>query len=375
MVAKDLKVAIVHDWLVSLGGGERVVESLTKLFPQAVVYTSVYKPENMPILKQNEVKTTFLQHWPLAKKKHQLYSPLRPVAFEMLELSDYDLVISSSSAESKGVITRSETLHIAYIHTPTRYYWSGYEDYLAHPGFGALNPLARAVLPRMVKKLRRWDYAAAQRPNYLVANSAEVAGRIKKYYDRESTVIHPPVEVERFLDKPSKEGDYYLVVSRLIPYKKTDLAIEACNKLGKKLIVVGRGTDYKNLQKLAGPTVEFVQNADDKQVEKLFLNCKAFLFPAFEDFGITPVEAMAAGKPVICYGQGGATESVVNGKTGVFFPKQNGDSLAQAIEDFEKLKFDSKSIREHAKKFSETRFLEEIGGYIEQKGQNYQAFS
>lgn len=375
MVVKELRVAIVHDWLVSLGGGERVVESLTKLFPQAVVYTSVYKPESMPILKQNKVKTTFLQHWPLAKKKHQLYSPLRPLAFEMLELSDYDLVISSSSAESKGVITRSETLHIAYIHTPTRYYWSGYEDYLAHPGFGALNPLARAVLPRMVKKLRRWDYAAAQRPNHLVANSAEVAGRIKKYYDRESTVIHPPVEVERFLDKPSKEGDYYLVVSRLIPYKKTDLAIEACNKLGKKLIVVGRGTDYKNLQKLAGPTVEFVQDADDKQVEKLFLNCKAFLFPAFEDFGITPVEAMAAGKPVICYGQGGATESVVNGKTGVFFPKQTGDSLAQAIEDFEKLKFDSKTIRGHAKKFSETRFLEEIGGYIEQKGQKYQAFS
>lgn len=375
MADKNLKVAIVHDWLVSLGGGERVVESLVKLFPQADIFTSVYKPDNLPILKQNQVKTTFLQHWPLAKRKHQLYSPLRPLAFEMLDLSPYDLVISSSSAESKGVITRSETLHIAYIHTPTRYYWSGYDDYLAHPGFGVLNPLARAVLPRMVKKLRHWDYAAAQRPNYLVANSAEVAGRIKKYYKRDSTVIHPPVEVERFLDKPSKVGDYYLVVSRLIPYKKADIAIEACNKLGKKLVVAGRGTDYKTLRKLAGPTIEFIQYPDDKEVEKLFLNCKAFLFPAFEDFGITPVEAMAAGKPVICYGDGGATESVVNGKTGVFFEKQTPESLADAIEKFEKLTFDSKSIREHAKGFSEKRFLEEIGGYIEQKGQKYQTFS
>lgn len=362
----NLKVAIVHDWLVGLGGAERVVESLLKLFPQAEIYTSVYRQDKLPILQNATIHTSFLQNWPKAKTKHQLYSMLRPIAFEMFDFSDYDLVISSSSAESKGVITRTETLHVAYIHTPIRYYWGGYDDYIAQPGFGVLNPAARTVLPRVVKKLRYWDFAAAQRPDHLIANSYEVAGRIKQYYKRDSEVVHPPINVERFIDKQASQGDYYLIVSRLIPYKRIDLAIQACNRLGKRLIVAGRGSEEKMLTKMAGPTIEFVPYPSDSEVEKLFLNCKAFLFPAFEDFGITPVEAMSAGKPVICYGKGGAIESVVDGKTGLYFGKQTTDSLVKAIEKFEKMEFNPEYIRQHARTFSEARFIDQIGGLIEE---------
>lgn len=365
-----LKVAIVHDWLVGLGGGERVVESLSKIFPQADIYTSVYDESKISLFGDKKVYTSFLQHWPLAKSKHQLYATLRPLAFERFDLSGYDLVISSCSAESKGVITPTETLHLSYIHTPIRYYWSGYSEYLAQPGFGVLNPLVREMLPRLVKKLRIWDFAAAQRPDVLVANSDTVAKRIKKYYHREAKVITPPVNVEKFTKQKSREGDYYLVVSRLIPYKRVDLAILACNQLGKRLIVAGRGPELKNLKKIAGPTVEFQSNLDDRQIEKLYLGCKAFIFPGYEDFGITPVEAMAAGKPVICFAKGGATETVVDGITGVYHDNQSVESLVGAIKKLEIITFDSQKIRRHAEQFSESRFIEQIRGYIDESFKN-----
>lgn len=360
---KDLKVAIVHDWLVSLGGAERVVESFLKLFPQADLYTSVYDPKKVKLFKNRQVRTTFLQHWPLAKSKHQLFAPIRPLAFESIDLKGYDLVISSSSAEAKGVITGTDTLHISNIYTPVRYYWSGYKEYYANPGFGFLNPIVRYFMPKMTKKLKIWDYAAAQRPDSLIAISKTVSERINKYYNRPSTVIYPPVDVQRFANSSTK-SDYYLVVSRLVPYKRVDLAVEACTSLNRKLVVAGRGPELKNLKKLAGSSVEFVENPTDEDITKLYSKARGFIFSAEEDFGITPVEAMAAGTPVICYGKGGATETVVNGKTGVFHDKQSVESLSQAINKFESIKFDKEHIKQRASDFSEDKFLDLFGGYV-----------
>ena len=363
-----LKVAIVHDWMVGLGGAERVVGSMLKLLPQADIYTSVYSPDKLQLFAGHKINTTFLQNWPLSRSKHQLFSALRPLAFESLDLSNYDLVLSSSSAESKGVITPTSTLHISYIHTPTRYYWSGYNDYLAEPGFGALNPIVRLLMPSLVRRLRKWDFAAAQRPDYLVANSNVVSARISEYYDRPSQTIRPPVDTDRFGSyKENQQGNYLLVVSRLVPYKRVDLAVKACNKLGLKLIIAGRGPELPRLKKLAGSTVSFVEGPSDSQITKLYLGARGFIFSAEEDFGITPVEAMSAGLPVICFGEAGATETVIDGTTGVYHAKQTVASLVEAIGKFEATKFDRGTIVKRAKMFSESRFLDELGGYIADK--------
>ncbi|MBA3679077.1 glycosyltransferase [Candidatus Saccharibacteria bacterium] len=361
-----MKVALVHDWLTNLGGAERVVAVLHEMFPDAPIYTSVYATKRLPLLKDADIRTSWLQHWPLAQKKHQLYPMLRTLAFESFDFSEYDLVISSSSAEAKGIITPTETLHISYIHTPTRYYWSGYDDYLQNPGLGIFNPLAKLTLPRVVKKMRRWDFAAAQRPDVLIANSTTVAERIKLYYKRDAQILHPPVDVQRFAQLQNDDSDYLLVVSRLIPYKRVDLAVRACTKLNKRLIVVGDGSELKKLKALAGPTVEFRGQLPDQEVTRLFTNCRAFIFTAFEDFGITPVEAMAAGKPVIAYGKGGITDSVVHKTTGILFDNQSVESLCSAIVLFEKTQFDSKKIRSHSEKFSNEQFINAINTVIQE---------
>lgn len=363
-----MKVAIVHDWLTNLGGGERVVEALTEAYPEAPIYTSVYNPKSIQMFDQKTVKSSFLNRWPMAKTKHQLYPTLRRYAFESFDLSTYDVVISSSSAEAKGVITNTDTLHISYIHTPTRYYWSGYQDYINSPGLGLFNPLAKTVLPMVVKDMRKWDFAAAQRADYLVANSKTVQERILKYYKRDSQIIFPPVEVDRFNTSNNEENDdYYLVVSRLIPYKRVDLAVQACSELNKRLVVVGDGSELVRLRKMASNNIEFVDNANDKQVAKLYSRCKALIFTAYEDFGIVPVEAMASGAPVITYGYGGASESVIDSQTGVFFNTQSVESLKEAISRFEQMKFTKITIRNHAKKFSKTRFIREITDLVNDK--------
>ncbi len=362
-----MKVAIVHDWLTNLGGAERVVESLHQMFPEAPIYTSVYLPDKLPLLKDAKIVTSFLQHWPLARKKHQLYPMLRTLAFESFDFSGYDLVISSSSAEAKGIITSTETLHLSYIHTPTRYYWSGYEDYLSSPGLGIFNPLAKMVLPRVVKKMRHWDYAAAQRPDLLIANSKTVQSRVKKYYNRESVVISPPVDTARFeTPDKSKKEDYYLVVSRLIPYKRVDLAVRACTSLGRKLLVVGSGSELANLKSIAGPSVIFAGSLSDAETTTHFKNCKAFIFTANEDFGITPVEAMSAGKPVVAFGKGGSSETVLDGVTGVFFDSQTVDSLEKAIIKLEGASFDVSKIVARAADFSIEKFKSSMDKQIKQ---------
>ncbi len=359
-----MRVALVHDWLTNLGGGERVLAALADVFIDAPIYTSVYNPGKLSLFKDRDVRTSFLQNWPLAQRKHQLYPILRTLAFESFNFSQYDIVISSSSAEAKGIITTTETMHISYIHPPTRYYWSGYDDYLRSPGMGALNPLAKDVMPHYAKKMRHWDYAAAQRPDMLVANSQTVADRISRYYNRSSKVIFPPVDVDRF--KVSKEkGKYYLVVSRLIPYKRVDLAVQACNKLKLPLKIVGVGPEMKRLQSIAGPTIEFLGSLSDEQTASQYTNCKAFIFTANEDFGITPVEAMAAGKPVIAYNKGGATETVKDSITGVFFEKQSKESLIKAIKASEQINYSSAQIIARAELFSKKRFIKNILDLVE----------
>lgn len=361
---RNLRVAIVHDWLTNQGGAERVVWALHEAYPDAPIYTSVFDAEALPQFKNLDVRTSFLQRWPLAKSKHQLFPTLRTMAFESFDLSDYDVVISSSSAESKGVVTKPGTLHICYCHTPTRYYWSDYAQYRANTGFGILSPLVRFVMPGLVKKMRIWDFAAAQRVDRFVANSHYVQQRIQKYYRSDATVIHPPIDASRFeLNEGTREG--FVVVSRLIPYKRVDLAIKACTQLGLKLTVIGDGSETESLKEAAGPTIHFAGRLSDREVAAELGKAQAFLFTAEEDFGLTPLEAMACGTPVIAYGKGGATETVVAGKTGEFFADQTAESLIQALRSFDYKKYEPTKIRAHALAFDEKEFIKKIHKFVD----------
>lgn len=349
------KVAIVVDWLTNLGGAERTVLSLAKLFPHAPIFTSVFDPERAGTFVGRDVRTSFLQGLPLWRR-HQLYSALRPLAFERFDLSEFDVVISSSSAEAKGVITKPETLHLCYCHTPTRYYWSDTHAYAKRLEFGILNPLARLAMPRLLHRLRRWDAVAARRVDHFVANSATTARRIQKYYRRPSTVLQPFVDAQHFVPHPAAKRDYALVASRLIPYKRVDLAVRASNELGMPLVVSGDGPERKRLQELAGPQVRFVGRTTDDELRELYQHASVFLFPGEEDFGITPLEAMACGTPVVAYGRGGALETVVEGETGTFFPEQTVDSLVGVLRRFDGARFSPAACRARAERFSEPVF-------------------
>ncbi len=363
------KVAIVCDWLTNMGGAEHLVYSLHKAFPDAPIYTSVFDAEKCPKFKNLDIRTTYLQKFPRAlRNKHQLFPVLRWRAFAKLDLSEFDIVISSASAEAKGIKVKPGAKHVCYCHTPTRYYWSHYEEYLKNPGFGWLNPLIRLILPVFVGWMRKLDLKAAASVDEFIANSHEVQARIKKYYNRDSKIIFPPVEVERVQPKgPVDKANFYLTVGRQIPYKRIDLAIKACNKLSKKLIVIGQGSEHQKLVDLAGPTIKFRTDVDDLEIVEYFQQAKAFIFPSLEDFGIVPVEAMAAGTPVIAYQQGGALDYVIEGKTGTFFEKQTTDSVANAIQNFEKLNLNSQEITKYANKFSEKRFIDKMVQFVNQK--------
>lgn len=360
--ATHLKVAIVHDWLVG-GGAERVVLELHRMFPDAPIYTSYAKKEWREKL-DGKVVTGFLQYWPLSMLRKFL-PLLRIWWFTHLDLSRYDLVISSSgNGEAKGIKTGPNTTHICYCHTPTHFYWRHYSHYVKQPGFGFFDPVARLGLKVLVGPLRRWDLKAAQRPDYFIANSSHISSDIKKYYGRDSMVINPPVDTKRFssAEKTNRQG--FVTVGRQKPYKRTDLIVEACTKLNLPLTVVGSGPDHKKLTRLAGPTIKFVTKANDKDVENYLASAEAFLFAAHEDFGVTPVEAMAAGTPVIAYKAGGALDYVIPGKTGEFFDKQTVGSLIKALESFKSEKYDPKEIQSHAKKFDAEQFRQKLSDFI-----------
>ena len=368
------------DWLTSRGGAAKVEEVIAEIFPSADIYTSVCNPNLFPWLKGRKIFTTWLNKIPYFRNKHQLFAWLRPILFESFDLGGYDLVISSSSAESKCVITKPETLHVCYCHTPIRYYWSDYHEYIRERlEFGILNPLVRLVMPRMVFDLRMNDRMSAERVDLFVANSQYIVSRIKKYYRRDAKVIYPPVEVnERFnIQYPisnkshknktgEKQEDFYLFVGRLVPYKKADLVVEAFVENGRNLKVIGEGPMLGKIKKLSqgSENIEFLGFGNDEMKMEIMKKCKAVIFPSLEDFGIVPVEAMSLGKPVVAFGQGGARESIVDGITGVFFERQNVKSLNEAIERIERCEFDSERIIERAKIFSKERFCREFEEFI-----------
>jgi glycosyltransferase involved in cell wall biosynthesis len=349
-----VKVAITADWLNSFGGAERVLVQLHQMFPEAPIYTSVYDPAGLPDFMQGwDVRPSFLQRIPFAKRNHQWFLPLMPMAFEQFDLSEYDLVITTNSACAKGVITRPDAVNLCYCYTPCRYLWDLYHEYTREHR-------ARILIAPTAHWLRVWDRLAADRVDHFVGISNEVAGRIRKHYRREAEVVYPPVDVESFVPNGREPEDFYLVVSRLVPYKRVDLAIEACNRLGRRLVIVGDGPERRRLQALAGETVEFVGRRSDAEIADLYARCRAFLFPGFEDFGITPVEAQAAGRPVVAYGRGGALETVLNGVTGVLFEEQSVESLVEALQAFEAGSFVSTACRAQAERFGSGVFRRKL---------------
>lgn len=365
---KTPKIAIVTDWLTNYGGAESVISAFHDLFPDAPIYTTIYRPKKMRELgKLKNVHTTWLNQIPLAK--HQLLLGQMPTAIEMMNLDEFDIVLSSCHSVSKGVITKPSTLHISYCHTPMRYAWEKWDFESRLKKFPRL---IRPLIRHQIKKIRKWDYCAAQRVDEYIANSSYIADKIKEHYGRNSNVIYPPVQADKFKPVPNPTSDYYLAVGRLIPYKKFDLIVKVCNKLKVPLKVVGIGSDLKKIKKMAGPTVEILGRVSDEKLASLYANCKAFIFPQVEDAGIVPLEAMSAGRPVIALNKGGSLDSMKEGVTGVFFKEQTVDSLSDAIRRFETLnqvqgKFDPDVIRKHAKEFDVERFKQRIKDYIEKR--------
>lgn len=357
-----MRIAIVHDYLTHFGGAERVLKAVMELFPHAPIFTLVYDKSQMGnFVPARRLRTSFLQQFPGARRSHR-YLPLTlmPFAIEQFDFSEYDVVLSLSHSFSKGVITGANTLHISYCFTPTRYIWDGSHRYVRE---FSRNSLFQNLAPIALSYVRMWDYYAAKRADRYVTLSKYVAGRIHKYYGYKPTVIYPPVEIERFTPSASIE-DYYIVVSRLVPYKRVDIAIEACNTLGRKLKVIGTGPEMEDLKRRAGNTIEFLGFVPDEQLPALYAKSRALLFPQEEDFGITPLEAAASGRPTIAYAAGGARETIQDGITGVFFPHQTAHDLVEAIQKFETMQWNSEKIISHAQTFSQQRFLREMEEYV-----------
>lgn len=353
------KVAIVHDWLNGFAGMEQVLTALLEIFPKAPIYTSVYNPETTKSFEDQQIFTTYLQKFAIFRKKHQLAIPFMPQAFESLDLKGYDILISITTGPAKGIITQPDQLHICYNNTPTRYLWK----------LGGDNRTSGALRSRIAHKLRIWDYLAAQRPDIYLSNSINVQKRTEKIYRRKSEVVYPPVETNKFTDLERSPADYYLSVGRLVGYKKIDLIVEACCKAKVKLKVVGEGPELGLLKKIASESsqnqIELMGRVSDGERDRLYSEAKAFIFASEEDFGIVPVEAMSAGCPVIAYGKGGALETVVDGKTGLYFKEQTADSLMDAIKRFENMTFSEKEIRQQAQKFAKEVFQKQILAIVE----------
>lgn len=361
------KVAIVYDWLTNMGGAERVVLAMHDAFPDAPIYTSVFEPEGCPPFKNLDVRTTWLQKLPrFLRKRHQLFPVFRAQAFRRLDLREYDVVISISSAEAKAVRVRPNARHICYCLTPTRYYWSHYEEYKKEPGFGALNPLVRLALPAFVGRMRELDLRAIDGITDFIAISSAVAERIKKYYNRNSSIIYPPVGMRRFrnldITQPRKG---FVALGRQVPYKRIDLAVAVCTNLNLPLTVYGNGPEHEKLVAMAGPTVTFVVGAPDEVIATALTKAQGFFFPQEEDFGIVQVEAMAAGCPVIAYAKGGALDVVTEGKTGVFFSEQTPESVAKAVQKLQKMRFAPKILQAHAETFSEEKFISQLHDLVQ----------
>ncbi|MDZ7611776.1 MAG: glycosyltransferase [Candidatus Moranbacteria bacterium] len=357
-----MRIALVHDYLVQYGGAERVLECLSEIWPDAPIYTLVHDSEKVHYKFENKnVKTSFLQRFSLVKNHHRLFPPIMMTAIEQFHFDKYDVVLSDSSSFAKNVITSPKTLHITYCHTPMRYAWDDCQYYIKEfslPGF------LKKMAPFFMNYIRIWDYCATSGVDKFIANSKFVKGRIKKYYGRGAEVIYPPVDVDNFFIYNGDKEDYLLVVGRMMKYKRMDLVIEACNELKQPLKIIGRGPDYKNLKKMAGPTVEFMGRVTDEELREIYAKAKAFVFPQEEDFGIVAIEAMASGRPVIAYASGDIVENIEEGRNGVLFYKQEKSHLTEAIKKLDKMTFDSEYIRKKSEKFKKEVFKKEIKNFV-----------
>jgi len=359
-----LKVAIIHYWLVNWRGGEKVIEAMLDLYPDADIYTHVYcKKLTEGKLENFNVNESFIGRLPFAKKMYQKYLPLMPFALEQLDLRGYDLVISSESGPAKGGITDPGSLHICYCHSPLRYVWDMYHDYMESSGF-----ITRALFRPLAHYLRVWDQSSSIRVDLFIANSSFIAKRIKKFYQRDSLVINPPIELDEF-DLQEEKSDYYLVLGQLTPYKRADIVVKAFKTTNKKLIVVGGGEQFFDLKELENENIKILGRQEWSECKKYLSNARALIFPGVEDFGMVPVEAMACGTPVIAYKKGGAIETVVEGVTGVFFNEQSEYAVNEAVRQFEseETSFDAKKIRMHAENFSKQVFLNKVEDVIEEQ--------
>jgi glycosyltransferase involved in cell wall biosynthesis len=360
-----MKIALVHDYLVQYGGAERVLEAFSEIWPQAPIYTLLYDQKVMHgRFSKKVIRTSFLQKIPFAKKHHRIFPPVMMLAIEQFNLDYYDVVLSDSSSFAKNIITTPNTLHISYCHTPMRYGWDDCQYYTQEYSFPNI---VKMISPILMNYIRMWDWQATNGVDKFIANSKFVQGRIKKYYNRKSIVINPPVEIGEFYITPKEKiEDYFLLVGRMMKYKKMDLVIRAFNKLRLPLKVVGRGVEFKNLQKIAGPTIEFLGRVSDEELKQIYSQAQAFIFPQEEDFGIVAIEALASGRPVIAYRAGDVEENIENEKTGVFFNEQTEESVIKAIEKFQTIKFDSEYIRKQALRFEKEQFKKNIKKAVEE---------
>jgi len=365
---KGKKVAIVTDWLTTYGGAEKVVKTLHEIFPEAPILTSQYSKKDIDWFDDCDVRTGWLNIFPAKLRK--FLGPLRVIYFSNLKLGEFDVIISSCIAESKGIKTREDQLHISYLQgPPTQYYWGMYDDYVKNPGFGKLNGIVRFFFKLLVKPLRENDYQLSKRPDYIIANSTYSAKEVETYYHRQAAVVFPPVDVDKF--RPSaKTSDFYISTSRQVNWKRLDLAVEAFQDLDAKLILVGGGAEHDKLVALAAGSanIEFVPTINDsKELAQLVSKAKAFIFPSLEPFGIAPIEALSAGIPVIAYKKGGVLDYVIENKNGVFFPEQTAESLKKAVLLFEKKRFNKKEVSATAKSFSKDNFKKTIEQFIREK--------
>lgn len=363
----NLNIALVHDWLTGMRGGEKVLEVLCELFPEATLLTLLHNKGSVSqTIERHRIRTSFIDRLPMKSKRYRNYLPLFPTAIDSMDFSDYDLILSTSHAVAKGAKPSPGALHICYCHTPMRYVWELYDEYF---GPGKAGMLTRAAMSMIAPRLRMWDVRASDRVHHFVANSRNVAGRIRQYYRRPADVIYPPVSTDQFTVSEKDDG-YYLIVSALVPYKRVDLAIHAARELGERLVIVGTGPETQKLMALAGRSVDFLGWKSDNELSQLYAGCRALIFPGIEDFGIVPLEAMASGKPVIAFGAGGALETVVENpdcQTGIFFREQTVEALKAALRQLSVLQFDPHKIRKHAMRFDRSVFKESIRRFVEEK--------
>lgn len=357
-----MKVAIIHYWLVGMRGGEKVVEALCDMYPDADIFTHVHVPAKCSEkINRHKVTTTFINRLPSAATMYKAYLPLMPLALEQIDLSGYDLIISSESGPAKGVIAPADALHVCYCHTPMRYIWNMYHDYRKGAGW-----LKKLLMPPLVHYLRMWDVSSSTRVDSFVANAKTVARRINRYYGRGATVIYPPVDTDAFsVSPPAELQDYYLMAGELVAYKRPDIAVQAFNAMGLNLVVIGGGEMLDALRRSAGPTVKVLGSQPFSVLKEHYARCQALIFPGEEDFGMVPVEAMASGRPVVAFGRGGATETVEEGETGVFFEEQTAEALSAAVQRLSSLRLDPQAIALHARRFGREPFMRQMRAHVD----------